>query len=127
MLISTKLMSKKINSRQKGCRGERLWRDVLREEGFTARRGQQFSGGTESPDVICDELKSLHMEVKFVERLNLEQACEQADRDRGVKPYIVAHKRNRSGWKVTMDASLFFALLRDGMECLKSEWLTKQV
>jgi Holliday junction resolvase len=124
MLINTKPMPK-INSRAKGCRGERLWRDVLREEGFTARRGQQFSGGTESPDVICSELKNLHMEVKFVERLNLEQACEQADRDRGVKPYIVAHKRNRSGWKVTMDASLFFALLRDGMECLKGEWLTK--
>jgi Holliday junction resolvase len=118
-------MPKKINSRQKGCRGERLWRDVLREEGFTARRGQQFSGGTESPDVICDELKSLHMEVKFVERLNLEQACEQADRDRGVKPYIVAHKKSRSGWKVTMEASLFFALLRDGMDVLRHEWMSE--
>jgi len=123
MLISTKPMPKKINSRAKGCRGERLWRDVLREEGFTARRGQQFSGGTESPDVICDELKSLHMEVKFVERLNLEQACEQADRDRGVKPYIIAHKKSRSGWKVTMEAEFFFQLLREGMDACKGAYL----
>lgn len=45
-----------INSRQKGKRGERLWRDQLREQGFTARRGQQYAGGIESPDVICEEL-----------------------------------------------------------------------
>jgi Holliday junction resolvase len=115
----------KINSRAKGARGERLWRDLLREEGFTARRGQQFSGGSDSPDVICAELKNLHMEVKFVEKLNLEQACEQADRDRGVKPYIVAHKKSRSNWKVTMDASLFFALLRDGMDVLRNEWMSE--
>lgn len=115
-------MGNKINSRAKGARGERLWRDMLRQAGFSARRGQQFSGGSDSPDVICEELASLHMEVKFVESLNLEKACEQADRDRGVKPYIVAHKKSRSGWKVTMDAQFFFALLRDGMEAIKLEY-----
>lgn len=112
----------KINSRAKGARGERLWRDMLREAGFTARRGQQFSGGSDSPDVLCDELKGLHMEVKFVESLNLEKACEQADRDRGVKPYIVAHKKSRSSWKVTMDAHFFFQLLREGMDACKGEY-----
>ena len=60
-----------VNSRAKGCRGERMWRDELREAGFTARRGQQFAGGTDSPDVICEELKNLHMEVKCVQALNL--------------------------------------------------------
>lgn len=99
-----------------------MWRDVLRQEGFTARRGQQFAGGADSPDVICEELSGLHMEVKFVESLNLERACEQAERDRGVKPYIVAHKKSRSHWKVTMDAHLFFALLREGMDALKKEY-----
>ena len=58
-----------MNSRQKGARGERMWRDELREAGFTARRGQQFAGGTDSPDVICEELNNLHMEVKFVQSL----------------------------------------------------------
>ena len=107
-----------INSRAKGARGERLWRDVLREEGFTARRGQQYAGGTDSPDVLCEELKNLHMEVKFVDKLNLEKACEQAQRD-AKKSWIVAHKRNHGEWKVTMNAATFFALLREGMEGLK--------
>jgi hypothetical protein len=106
----------KINSRAKGCRGERMWRDELRAAGFTARRGQQFAGGTDSPDVVVEELKGLHQEVKFVESLNLENACAQAQRDGGGKPWIVAHKRSRSGWKVTMAAELFFRLMRDGME-----------
>jgi len=107
-----------VNSRAKGARGERLWRDELREAGFTARRGQQFAGGTDSPDVICEELRNLHMEVKCVEALNLDKACEQAERDAGLKAWIVAHKKNRKHWKVTMDAGLFFQLLREGMDCL---------
>jgi len=110
-----------MNQRAKGARGERLWRDQLREAGFTARRGQQFSGGTDSPDVICEELKNLHMEVKFVEALNLQKACEQAERDAGLKAWIVAHKRNRTDWKVTMDAGLFFQLLREGMDSLTKQ------
>lgn len=106
-----------VNSRQKGARGERLWRDELREAGFTARRGQQFAGGTDSPDVICEELKNLHMEVKCVQALNLDKACEQAERDAGKKAWIVAHKKDRKHWKVTMDAGTFFQLLREGMDC----------
>lgn len=109
----------KINSRQKGARGERMWRDELRAAGFTARRGQQFSGGADSPDVLCEELKDLHQEVKFVENLNLIKATEQAERDGSGKHWIVAHKKNRTPWLVTMNADLFFKLLRDGMDAIK--------
>ena len=105
-----------MNSRSKGCRGEREWRDQLREEGFTARRGQQFAGGADSPDVICEELKALHMEVKRVQNLNLDKACEQAEKDSCGKSWIVAHRKNNKKWKVTMSANLFFKLLREGME-----------
>jgi len=108
-----------INSKAKGARGERLWRDQLREAGFAARRGQQFAGGTDSPDVICEELSGLHQEVKCVEALNLDKAIEQAVKDGKGKSWIVAHKKNRTKWRVTMSAELFFALLKDGMECLK--------
>jgi Holliday junction resolvase len=107
-----------MNSRAKGARGERLWRDQLRAEGFTARRGQQFSGSPDSPDVICEELGNLHMEVKFVESLNLDKACEQATKDSGGKHWIVAHKKKNKNWKVTMSADLFFKLLRDGIESI---------
>jgi Holliday junction resolvase len=110
-----------VNSRAKGKRGERAWRDELRANGYDARRGQQFSGSPDSPDVICEALAFLHFEVKCVERLNIEDAMEQARRDAarqaGPAPTnekipIVAHKRNHRRWLVTMDAEMFFRLLR---------------
>src|SRR5512136_2048216 len=67
--------------REKGKRGERQWRDELRAHGYMARRGQQFAGGADSPDVVCDELAWIHFEVKALERLNIEEAMEQARRD----------------------------------------------
>src|SRR5438046_170574 len=72
-----------MNSREKGKRGERQWRDELRANGYAARRGQQFSGSAESPDVVCDALPWVHFEVKAVERLNIEEAMEQARGDAG--------------------------------------------
>jgi hypothetical protein len=121
------MSNSKINSRRKGARGERQWRDELRAQGFHARRGQQFSGGTESPDVVCEELSGFHFEVKVVERLNIEDAMDQARRDSGQaepaptaltrrKFPIVAHRRNHRPWLVTMDAETFFKILRDGDE-----------
>jgi hypothetical protein len=101
-----------MNSREKGKRGERQWRDELRANGYDARRGQQFSGSPDSPDVICDALDWAHFEVKAVERLNIEDAMAQARRDAGAKVPFVAHKRNFCGWLVTMDADAFFRFLR---------------
>ncbi len=108
-----------MNSREKGKRGERQWRDELRANGYVARRGQQFAGSPDSPDVICDELAWLHFEVKAVERLNIEDAMDQARRDAGrvapggqQKTPIVAHKRSLRRWLVTMDAETFFEFLR---------------
>ena len=74
-----------MNSREKGKRGERAWRDELRANGYDARRGQQFSGSPDSPDVICEALPWLHFEVKCVERLNIEDAMEQVRRDCGTR------------------------------------------
>jgi hypothetical protein len=101
-----------MNSREKGKRGERQWRDELRANGYDARRGQQFSGSPDSPDVICDSLPWAHFEVKAVERLNIEAAMNQARRDAGAKVPFVTHKRNHCGWLVTMDAEVFFRALR---------------
>jgi Holliday junction resolvase len=101
-----------MNSREKGKRGERAWRDALREAGFDARRGQQFSGSPESPDVVCDDLWWMHFEVKCVERLNIEDAMDQARRDAGGAVPVVAHKRRHRRWLVTLEAKDFFRLLR---------------
>ena len=105
-----------MNSRNKGKRGERLWRDQLREAGFNARRGQQYAGGQDSPDVICKELANLHQEVKFGNSIQLPAAVRQAKDDSAGKPWIVAHKRNNQDWLVTMPSDLFFGLLRNGIE-----------
>src|SRR6478736_382700 len=101
-----------MNSREKGKRGERAWRDELRVNGYAARRGQQFAGSPDSPDVVCEQLRWIHFEVKAVERLNIEDAMEQARRDCGGKVPIVAHRRNFRAWLVTMEAETFFRLLR---------------
>lgn len=102
-----------MNSRNKGAIGEREWRDELRAQGYDARRGQQFSGSPDSPDVVCPCLSWLHQEVKRVEKLNLQNATAQAEGDCGGKPWIIAHRRNHTPWLVTMRSDLFFKLIRE--------------
>jgi hypothetical protein len=108
-----------VNSRNKGKVGEREFAALLREHGFDARRGQQFCGSPDSPDVVSDALAWLHVEVKRVQNLNLTDACAQAERDCGPvapaghkKPWVVAHRRNHAPWLITMRAEFFFRLLR---------------
>lgn len=108
-----------MNSRRKGKVGEREFASLLRENGFDARRGQQFSGSPDSPDVVSNALAWLHVEVKRVQNLNLTDACVQAERDCGrgapagvQKPWVVAHRRNHAPWLITMKAEFFFRLLR---------------
>lgn len=99
----------KINSRAKGARGELELAAFLAERGYKARRGQQFSGGTESPDVICRDLP-VHLEVKRVEAGNLYTWLEQAKRDAGTKLPLVCHKRNRKDWVAIMPLEDFLTL-----------------
>ncbi len=101
-----------MNSRAKGCRGEREWRDELREAGFNARRGQQFSGGSESPDVVCPSLPGLHWEVKRVEAGNPYNWHDQARTDCGQKIPVVAHKRNGRKWLVILSGEDFLNILK---------------
>lgn len=94
-----------INSRAKGARGEREWAEWLRDNlGIDARRGQQFAGGPDSPDVIG--LKGTHAEVKRVEKLNISNAMTQAERDCGDNnlPYV-AHRKNGEEWMITIRAT----------------------
>jgi hypothetical protein len=102
-----------MNSRNKGKRGEKEFAALLREHGFDARRGQQFSGSPDSPDVVCEALAWLHIEVKRTQALNLTDACAQAEGDSKGKPWIVAHRRNRAPWLITMRAETFFDLIRE--------------
>ncbi|MFN7640818.1 MAG: hypothetical protein ACK5PR_03635 [bacterium] len=91
-----------INSRAKGKRFEREAAKAITETfGVEAKRGIQFKGGQDSPDIETG-LKGVHFEVKAVEKLNLMEAFEQAKRDAGPNVPIVMHKKNRTGWFLTM-------------------------
>lgn len=104
-----------LMQKRKGARAEREWAALCQQAGFhdCRRMGQQmFQRGSEFAD--CVGLPYLHQEIKAVERLDLRAAMRQSEQDaidegRNALP-IVAHKKNRQGWLVTMRACDFFKL-----------------
>ena len=101
-----------INSRDKGARNERLLANKLKELGYEARRGQQFSGANGDADVVG--LDGIHIECKAVERLNIHEAMAQAINDarEGEAP-AVFHKKNRTGWLVTTRLEDFMKIYKE--------------
>lgn len=93
-----------MNSRDKGCKGERELAKILRDYGYTARRGQQYSGVNGDADVVG--IPGLHIECKRVEKLNIHDAMQQAVRDarEGEIP-VVMHRKNRTEWLATVRLS----------------------
>lgn len=92
-----------INSRAKGKRGELEIAHLLREYGYDdARRTAQYCGNTgDASDVVG--LPNIHIEVKRVERLNIEKAMAQSSRDaRDGEMPVVMHRKDRHPWLVTM-------------------------
>ena len=98
-------------SRDKGKRGEREVAELLRDHGIPARRGVQYAGGADSPDVVG--LDGVHIEVKRSETLALYPALEQALED--ARPGDIAtvwHRRSGRRWVVVLHADDFLALVR---------------
>ena len=89
-----------MNSKRKGKDGELELAAWLRSQGFDARRGQQFSGTPDSPDIVSDF--PAHIECKVTEALQLRKAVAQAERDSGGKPWVIFHKWNRGPWIAIM-------------------------
>jgi len=99
-----------MNSKQKGARGERELSQFLRDLGFEARRGVQYQGGTDSPDVVHN-IPGLHLECKFTEKLRLYDALAQASND--AKPEeipVVAHRANNKKWVAILDLEQFIKI-----------------
>ena len=107
----------KINSREKGRRGEVELSKLLNDYGFTTERMSQYCGKTGVADV--DGLPSIHIECKRVEKLNLEEAYSQSCRDAkdGEIPTVM-HRKNRGEWMVSMS-------LEDWVEMYRS-WICQQ-
>jgi|APGre2960657404_1045060.scaffolds.fasta_scaffold222937_2 hypothetical protein len=68
------------NSRTKGKRGELEAAHAFETAtGIRSRRGRQYSGSPDSPDVVSDS--RVHLEVKRLARISALRALRQAERD----------------------------------------------
>lgn len=100
-----------LKSKTKGKVGEREVAALLREYGFVGQRGVQYQGGKDSADVLG--LPGYHIEVKRVERFDLEAAMDQARNDAaGAAVPIVFHRKSKRDWVVVLDADKFLTLVR---------------
>jgi hypothetical protein len=101
-------------SKEKGKRGEREAAAELGELlGVTARRGVQFQGGPDSPDVVLDGV-AIHVEAKRTEKLTLWPAIEQAQSDAPTgKVPLVWHRPNRRGSIVIVETARLLELARE--------------
>ena len=96
-----------VQSRRKGLVGENEMVHVLESMGYTARRTAALQAGENvhgDPDVEVTELPMVHIEVKRVERLNLEKAMKQAEQDaaRRLALPVVCHRQNQCEWMITL-------------------------
>jgi uncharacterized protein (DUF2237 family) len=84
------------NSRTKGKVGEREAAGELVEVRVcaSARRGVQYQGGVDSPD-LHTSLPGVLFEVKRTEKLSLYAAMKQAKADAGPNVPVILHRRNR--------------------------------
>lgn len=101
-------------SKQKGKRGER---EAAAELGqllkVSARRGVQYQGGSDSPDVVLEGV-AIHVEAKRTEKLTLWPAIDQANADApsGSVP-IVWHRPNRRASVVIVETARLVDLARE--------------
>jgi hypothetical protein len=107
-----------INSQNKGRAGEqdtvRRWRSM---GGFELRRQPNSGGLVWKGDLWGKELADFHIEVKYVEKLNIEKTMDKARGERKVgQTVLLIHKRNRCVPLATMEEADLIGLLRELME-----------
>ena len=97
-------------SKDKGARGERLLSAFLNEHGLHTHRGYVHCGQSDLVDLL-----GIHVECKFVERLNVRLAMDQA---------INEAKKRKDGmptvfWKVSRRPWLTIMLTEDWVKLYK--------
>lgn len=102
-----------INSKQKGARFERTLAGLFREQGYNARRTQQYCGAVEeASDVIG--LPYIHVEAKHYKNRAFDyEWMEQAKRDAKGNIPAVFHKIDHHEVLVTMTLEDWFTLYRE--------------
>lgn len=116
-------------SKGRGIRGELEARDLINIAGFQARRGQQYEGSSDSPDIVVPELKDIcHIEVKCVggflskkmkdAYLKAQDECSSPQTPVLIHRYLAKPAKSQEErklakrWLVTVDARFFFRMLR---------------
>ena len=108
------MKSKGSSARDRGKRGERMWRDELRAYGWEATRTgwHQAAIGHESKDMSCPAMP-IHWEVKFTEQMSLAKWKEQiADDCRDGEIPIIAWKKAYQPWLAMLDAKHLLEILK---------------
>ena len=113
-----------INSKRKGKKGELYVVNKFKEWGYECNRTAQFKGNTGRADDI-EGIDYIQAEVKFVEKLNLSEAMNQAIRDnlasnRQAFP-TVFHKKNYQELMVTMRFCDWIKLYNEYYSSMKLE------
>ena len=108
-----------MNVKRKGSEGEREIVDILNNAGIRSYRNDQiFRGGKNNPDVSAEFAEyHFHVEVKRCEKLNIHEAMKQAMNDASENHIpVVAHRRNRETWLVTIPLSELLKLLGESVK-----------
>jgi hypothetical protein len=104
------------NGRDKGKRGELEVAALMKKFGFEARRGQQFKGTKDSPDVVHN-MDGFAVEVKLREQFSMTDIYaalgKQQSEARPDEDAVVFYRRNRKPWIVVMDAERFLKLIAE--------------
>ncbi len=84
-------------SKNKGARGEReAAKELTRLFKIDAYRGRQYSGSSDSPDIVA--MSEIHFEVKRTEKFQLYPSLDQSTNDSGKSIPVVLHRRNNRKW-----------------------------
>lgn len=91
------------SNKRKGKVFERECSKMIRDRGFDCRRGQQFRGSKDSPDIVSENLQEFHFECKFKQNLNLWDTLKKCLEEAPEKLPVIIWKRDRTIPLVTMD------------------------
>jgi hypothetical protein len=102
-------------SKAKGRQGEKDWATLCTSEGFPAYRdGKQFfrPDGTRIHQDVQHDVDGIHFEVKRREKIDVPSWMAQAALEAGARIPVVAWRGNRQPWRVIMNATDYFYLIR---------------
>lgn len=100
------------NSINKGRRGERELAHEINKFGYDCRRTAQYNGKELDSKADVVGLRGIHIECKRVEKLNIDNAIEQAVRDAKDEMPAVFHRKNGKKWLVTVRLEDFMRLYK---------------